>query len=573
MPITLDLPNVLSYIGFSKEPEPVPPPERIDISKAVKWLSDCGAIRQKLDELTPNAIYSLLDKQVEAAAPLIGEAQKLIDGQPCSPLMERIINHLVKRRFAELQQSLNAARAKCVQHAKEKDDDAKLEEKWQRLGLPMLVLEKHADCARFLIDSKLAFAIVGYRETCRDPNLHDLKLDADGHPLIKMQGRWVRWEAINRELHFVKEADKIQSRNYSGNIVQTWNYFHQLGLVPQDRYNYPEIFPVYELSQADYDRVRQHAMKFYETNPEKDIGIPKDCIVQFHTSERSQGMTHPLLQNARRNYPVHIAMRLITPNGQVYSFGAMMINDEMEFVFSDMLSTFLSTVNAKVTMLDYEEFRDYDERIVTSIPLTSVRAQNIKDFLNQIHDKQLRFNYLKQNCSSLMFEIMRRAGYDNVVEMHTSGAAVFYDALPSLRHLPYIGSTIGKVQDCFDAIFQTIKDWTPSLISIPFTWIANILLYIPRKVNTIAINLLVLKMGGSKMTTSLNEGVEEDEFYDKKGLLNFSKVIRSWTDIFKDETASLYHSKYFMDWQRAQRSTFTVAKKDRPKMEIVPPAA
>ena len=305
------------------------------------------------------------------------------------------------------------------------------------------------------------------------------------------------------------------------------DYFHDRGLVPQDGFNYPEIFPVYQLSQADYAEVRQHAMKFYETNPEKDTGILKDCIVQFHTSERSQGMTHPLLQNARRNYPVHIAMRLITPDRQVYSFGTMMVPDEADHVLSDMMSTFLTTVNAKVTMLDYEEFRDFDERIVTSIPLTSVRAQNIKDFLNQMHDKQYRFNYLKQNCSNLMYEVIRRAGYENVVEMRTPGGSVLYDALPSLRHIAYIGPTIGKVQDFVKTASSIrLKTGHQTLSNAVHTAVANVLLYIPGKCNSITVNLLVLKMGGSKMTAPFIDGIEEDEFYDKKGILNFSRVLR-----------------------------------------------
>ena len=127
MPVAFDLPapiaNVLSYIGFSKEPEPVPPPEMIDVPKAVRWLNDCAAIKQKLDQLTPNGLYSLLDKQIEVATPLLGTGQKISQGQACSPFVERTLNLLVRPRLVELQRSLEIARTKCTEHAKDKEDD------------------------------------------------------------------------------------------------------------------------------------------------------------------------------------------------------------------------------------------------------------------------------------------------------------------------------------------------------------------------------------------------------------------------------------------------------------------
>ncbi len=79
-------------------------------------------------------------------------------------------------------------------------------------------------------------------------------------------------------------------------------------------------------------------------------------------------------------------------------------------------------------------------------------------------------------------------------------------------------------------------------------------------------------MGGAKKTTPLQDGVEEEELYDKKGIQNFSSVIRSWTDIFKDETSAVNHSKYFIDWQNDQKSTFVEPARDRPRLAIVPQA-
>ena len=174
MPVAFDLPapiaNVLSYIGFSKEPEPVPPPEMIDVPKAVRWLSDCAAIKQKLDQLTPNGLYSLLDKQIEVATPLLGTGQKISQGQACSPFVGKDLR-TVKTRLVELQRSLEIAELQnAPEHAKDKEDDETItmtKSGKTRTYLP-LFSKNHADCARFLMEGKLAFSIVGYREIAGD---------------------------------------------------------------------------------------------------------------------------------------------------------------------------------------------------------------------------------------------------------------------------------------------------------------------------------------------------------------------------------------------------------------------
>jgi len=408
------------------------------------------------------------------------------------------------------------------------------------------------------MESGLVFSIVGYRESCRAPDQHDLKLDHDGHPMLKMGGRFVRWETISREIEYDSKSEKIKSRVYPGRIVQSWNYFQE-GLVPIDRFEYDQVFPVYRLTQAEYNRTLQHARKFYETHPEKDPGIAKDCIVQFTTIENRVVPKGVLFDNAQRNYPVHIGMRLITQDGQVYSFGYQLLPEEAAFLLSDYFSTFLSTAEAKISMRDYEEFRPVN-KLVTSIPLSSQRAQNIIDRLNELNDQQLRFQYMRQNCSQLMREVMQLTGYD--VDLRTTGKEVIYDALPSLTQIPVIEKVVSFAKKIWNSL--------PTFTTMPIEFSANFVLYIPKKVATVATNLLAWKMGASKKTTPLQEGVEDEVFYDKKKLQTFSTLIRSWSDIFNEETNVVYHSKYFIDWQKKQHSTFKDVYSGRPKFAIVP---
>lgn len=536
----------------------------VDSSKVFQWLRKYDDALPRFEKISNNGLNSILKKEVLDITSLLKEGEVIGSSSVQIDPKSDMINQLVKPRLGHLQKECFNAQKRISEQSERTEDDEKLEKKWESLGLPRSVLEYHSDCARFLVDSGLAFAIVGYRQTCNDANLHDVKLDIDGHPLIKMQGHFVRWETIAKQLQYDPKTRKIKSRDYSGNIVQSWNYFHSQGLEPRDRFKYGKVFDIYELPADEYNRLLTISKKFYENNPEKDIGVAKDCIVQFFTSPRRQGVPeHPLLENLYKTIPVHIGIRLITSDKKVYSFGYEMPLEEQSFVLSDYFSTFFATAEANVCMRDYEEFRDHEGRIVTSIPLSSQRSKNILDFLNSIKDKQLRFQFARQNCTALMQEVIKRAGYE--VNIRTTIAAALLDLLPNLNQLPLIGKTIGKVETFAARFWEMLPEW----IGKPFNWCKATLLYLPQKAGTVMANLLTLKMGAAKKTTPLREG-EEEELYDKKGIQQFSSVIRSWKDLFKDETSAINHSKYFIDWQNKQKSTFFVPPSDQPKLAILP---
>lgn len=547
---------------FSSPPaDPIPP---VSAGKVSQWLRKYNDHISYLERYTAdNCLYSLLGKEVESMTPILTDGRTIGSSQPAHAGIAQIVDTLVKPRLARLETSLAAAQKKLDAHTtEEKETDAGIEEKWKKLGLPSSVLENHADCARFLIESKLAFTIVGYRETCQNPQEHNLKLDQDGHPMIKKQGQWERWETLTRELHYDAKLCRIKSRDYPGRLATVWNYFHEQGLVPVDRFNWDRPFPVYELNQEGYDQVRHSALKFYETNPEKDVGIEKNCIVQFTTVEGRVMPKGWYFDNANRNYPVHIGMRVITADRKVYSFGVMMDAEELAFVFQDYFSTYLSTVDAKITMLDYQEFVPGDKH-VTSIPLSGQRAQNILELISDLNKKQYRFQYMRQNCSQLMREVIQKAGYD--VETRTTAKEVVYDSLPSLSQFPVIG--------VIDSIVRKAWSYLPAFVTRPFDFTCDVALYVPKYIATVVTNLLALKMGAGKKMTPLQDGVEDEEFYDKKKVQSFSSLTRSWADIFREETNAVYHSKFFIDWQNQQRSTFKAPYTGKPKLAIVPPAA
>lgn len=546
---------------------PLSTPDVFNPVRALQWTQRFDAAFPRLETTEKNGLSSLLEKEISAVTPLLKEGQEITQWQTDLNPTFASVNALVKIRLDKMQKICMEGKKILRDNPELVKSDAGIEKKWKKLGLPESILRQHADCARFLVESGLVFTIVGYRETCGDANMHDLKLDRDGHPMIKLKGNFVRWETIAKELEYDPKTEKIKSRHYRGEIAQNWNYFHSQGLVPVDRFNYDKVFPIYQLSDADYNKILTHSKEFYKTNKEIDTSIPKDCIVQFYTTPRRQGLPkHPLLTNLHKNFPVHVGIRLITADKNVYSFAPQMDVDQQRFVLSNLLSTFGATAETKISMLDYEEFRPFDEegRIITSIPASSQSSQNILDLLNDLNTKQLRFQFGRQNCTSLMQLVMQRLGYD--VDIRTTIGASFLDMLPYLNQLPLIGGLIGKVELCAKKVWDASPQW----ITKPIQWTKEIIFYIPEKIGTIMMNLLHLKLGGAKKTTPLREGVSEEELYNKKGFQNFSSVIRSWKDIFKDETSAINHSKFFIEWQKKQKSTFIEPSRDRPRLAIVP---
>lgn len=552
----------------------------ISMERIVGWINRANPEITRASALNSNGLYSLLNQEVTVITDLLAESNSLVASiNSLTPdFIRRTVDTLVRPKKDQLEQALATAQQTVSAHQDDIEKDRKLAEKWTALGLPASVLERHADCARFMMESGLAFSIVGYRETSQNPGMHDLRLAADGHPLIKVQNQWVRWEQLKEQVAYDPDTYMIRSRDYPGSLVQAWTYLSPQGLMPIDRMNNDRLVPVYQLSQPEYQRTLAMARRFYETNPEVDVGIPKDCVIQFVTSPSRRLCASktiedtPANQNLIENINSHVIMRLILPNGDVYSFGLEMPAESQEFLFhGGAMDRFMATVPAKVNKAgDYEEFRQFDERIVTGIPLTQARADGIIRMMNNMGD--IQFQFMRQNCSNLMRTVIQEAGYEPI-DNRVNGGSVLIGVIPNGEHWPVIGPVIGLIKSVTTPVFNCIGDWTPEFVKSVASFVWSVITYIPHKIGIVIVNLIQLKLGGGKQLYPLPEGVQEDEFYDNRRIINFSRSIRSFWDMFKDETTVAYHSKQVIDWQRQQRSTFSEQYNGRPKLVVVPPAA
>ncbi len=533
-------------------------------------------------------LYPVLARQISIINEHLREGATLaarVGGQVSAAISQRITG----LREQLLSPAENLVRAHPDEFGQEsvqgRDSDAAIEKKWLDLGLPKEVLETDADCARFLLKTKLAYAIVGFKEAAMNPEAQEtIRFDADGHPQLKVDGNWTRWEILRDYFEYDEKQGKVISRRNDHELV--WTYISPRGFTRADRFEYPNAYPVHQLSQEEYRIVRAQAAKFYETHPELDAGTEKDCIVQFFTSPRWYLYPEmPIFENGKNELPIHIGVRLITADRHVYSFGFEMTPEQAEHILPGkaMISTSLATTaDTRIAMADYEEFREHHGRITTSIPTTSARAQKILEKISAFNQNQIRFNFKEQNCTALVGEVFQETGYQ-MPEVRTTLTGIIARSFPTVeqvadaigKNVPLIGpalkSMILKVKEALTSAWQWIVNMTPNWIKKAIDFIVTVITYIPRKIVTIFENCVALAVGGAKMSGPLEKGRTEDELgTETPTIKSFSTIIRNWTDIFKDSTAVAYHSGPFIQWQKEQPSTVTNPYSGKPRMDLYP---
>lgn len=378
--------------------------------------------------------------------------------------------------------------------------------KWHELGLPSRVLETHPDCADYLVNSRLIYPLAGYRNSSDEPDVLE-------QGLLKVEGVWKQWEEVKNLL--------MQGK---------WNYTALEGFTRKDRLHYDAIYPVHSLSVQQYKKVRNVALRFFENHAEADPGIDKDCVLQLITTALDDGNAPFCLE--------HCTIRVIRPAEnqiEVYSFGAEMEEDQYRLTMpggSWLTRSILTTVETKIGMGDFMEFREATLRRVTSIPLTSIRAERVLQRVNELNKSHLRFNYTGQNCYALAHEVMNETGYE----------------------MPDIHMTLGQL------INVTWLNRHPLLASI---------LDRESSVSMIVYNCAALVMGGLKMSEGSTDGAIEEPIGQSMGIRSFSRLIRSPSSLLTENCARInYHSLPFIAWQLEQPSTLVyTSTKGRPKMD------
>ncbi|MBS0655541.1 MAG: hypothetical protein JSR46_07185 [Verrucomicrobia bacterium] len=440
-------------------------------------------------------------------------------------------------------------------------------DKFVRLGFPEELCKSHPDCVDFLITSGVAFTIAMFRDsTGAGKDDHGVRMDWNGHPLLKMNGAWQRWDHINQVLEYDKRSRRLISK---GQPDIGWNYISPEGFVQKDLYAYDAIYHVEELNLHEYQSLMTHAQKFWEKHPEVDQGQEKKCILQIVSTQNDLAPRNWFNENFLENNAEHSFVRVVDEKGQVYSFGDVMPPEESAVLKSNLPFTLLASVNANVGVPDYDESRPFDKRAVTSIPLTTERANNILEYFTQANKDGIRFGTSKQSCLKFPTVALDMAGVP--VDTKITFGELLGSMVPDIRKLPVISqffAVAAKVQELVQPIFDTIKKYTPEPIKKAISCVSDALNFVGRKIDTICTNTVALVLGGWKMSEP-KPNRPHDPKPDEKRITYFHRLLDSFGDFFDDETATIYHSMRLKSWQKQQDSTI-VYSYEGPKMYILP---
>lgn len=373
------------------------------------------------------------------------------NGDKISQLFDRMISSVVPER-----EFLHDANKVCL-------------EKWLRYGQDAFIYHRHPDFCNFMETSGLLSQIKVTRDAFQE---------VDGEPAVKVNGHWMKWTT------FKEKFEAIFSERYNETFIvhsdnQVYTYLDNgKGLQPHHPY-LTENTPTSLINDEDYAKVLAKAHTFVRKGEENlspaelhNRNMKRTFILQLVTS-RANG-PNTCLNNLLTN-PKHPYMRLIigkddpssnTHKGEVYEVG---------YVRKSEVIAPLTTTDGRFRSPDIYEYMNFEEKLVTNIPVTPKEAHAFTDYVSDYHRGEVNlgnpigFHLLKQNCSTFIRAALAAANVQVPTEI-TLG-----DLVRKISPV-WIASTCGMVKKLAAGTQSLAKraiDILPSCVRNGINWTAG----------------------------------------------------------------------------------------------------
>lgn len=426
-------------------------------------------------------------------------------------------------------------------------EELALHSRWEKLGHNPEFITTHPDCVAFLVESGLAYQIAGlHNSLIANPERHIVAKDADGHPMIMLEGTMTRWEVIKERFSFLRKYHVLCNKN---NEAERWTYTSQAGITARDMYHFNEPFHVFELDKATLSKLQAYAQIFYygqAPNPAANY------ILQICTSTgvlcTKQGA---LLKKIGEKLASHYAIRVITPQGEVYSFGLRRDIGELEFV--DM-SNALGKVKGRIAMNDYDELRPHSGRYVTTVPITQEAANTILQGVMATNTGIPSFDYFDANCVELAERTLATAGV-HVTTTEPLEGCLHDVAVAIFKNIPCLGAAVRKVRQVAKALFSNIPK-VPVAVKTGYSFVASLVFFVPNKLLALCKNIFVWKMGWTCQSPAL-------------AAIRTTRSI-SVVDFFNENLSNIRYPRHLLRWQKRQPTTYCHEYKGRPELALIP---
>ncbi len=446
-----------------------------------------------------------------------------------------------------------------------KEEIIKKQQNWMQLQFPESVLTSHPDFVDFIMDSGIGYKIVMFQNSKQDGALlHNITCDAEGNPIMLCNGVHQRWEDIKKLVFYDPNQGKIASLE---DTKQGWNYISPKGLVPKDPYNYENLYSIDKIPNEEYKEILEHAQKYWQTHEEIDPGIEKDCIFQIVTTKRAyvpDSLPSFIKDNLNDNYPSHVYMHFIKPNGKVYSSGFEMKHTEQKEILGNVPFSLLTSGLTQWSNLDYEEPRKFEVRYITSIPITRKRLNESLQYIADKNKQINRFCFVDDNCAKGAIDVAKIN--DVEIDTITTLKEYAYRILPDFDKIPGIGAPFieiaQKIQFVARVCLAVLPPVSCEVIEGGAKTLSEAVQQFESRLQNLFTNCMVYLLGGAEMTKALRESTDAPS--QQKPLLN------TQLDFLNTAPALLYHPAKVTEWQLQQPSTLAIPFEGKTRLYLHP---
>jgi len=527
-----------------------------------KNTSNCYGVNIALNGL--KASVTTLARRAEQARNAIPEQER----------QNPLISQRIWGAFDSLQQKAKNVIEVAQKFLSEQSRRLELQERWKKLGLPEEVFDIAPDCVEKLFESGVVYSMVGFSTV--DTISRPFKI-RHGKIYVYVEEKEIEWGEFDKRYVWNQKAGHFVCRDDENIRLM----YVSKGFIKADSWKYTEPFPVLKLTGKQLAEVKAQACQF--GNGDRTC----DGVLQIYTSPGGYGLPRAV-QNVfgdaiKDNLDTlfsHYVIRVITPEGDVYSIGVVM--DE----YITPLSLF-KTLEGNVRMLDYDEFRRFPYgRVLTSVPISQEQVDKVFAYIENIQKTGgFPYNFGNQSCITLVEKLMQLADVDicldtdfsemawMAIRVLISGISAFFTnwtqffgpevqqvtrtiqnitsiiLYPVTLGFQLLSSLVNKVEELAKTVFETIYTYVPSLVKHVFAQTVSVVAMPIDMLKSLFKTLIVWVLGGTRMSARAAELAQINPNY--RTMLSMD----SWTDIFSSKITNISSSLALLRWQKEQKST------------------
>lgn len=405
--------------------------------------------------------------------------------------------------------------------------------KWTRANLPIEIYLANPEEAKLLMKRHLHHQISCYG--------HEIKIGPDNHLEILSANKYTPVKELLADL---EQGTVCLISKKDG---KEWVYLPS-GLTEWQTTGWTELRPIARLSDEQLAVTSKRAKEL--PSPLMSTSERQGYVLQIVSS-----WGDPLLQNyfglsgvdETTIQPQHPWLRLITPEGDLYSIG-------FNWQKSIGLSNLAETTESRLRSPDLNETVPFNGRIVTNIAIDEKQFQLIKNDLEK--DQGTAFNFITQNCSAYVSHILKNVGFEAAFYVNLN--ELFWRIIPS--PVKNFVRTIRKpCRKITKAVKYTMKMITPPIIALLMKKTAKIAHTGLNALMNASTNFVLFLIGGRKgvKAPEVTKGFIDPDTNRFPPLQGSETVRLVETKKFFSKTATekIYLPRKVIEWQMQQKST------------------